>query len=100
MKVFRVLSHQELLQALSHVHFLAYVHFVDKDGDEIGHTYQDPLLCTVNRVLDFLTKKDPEDECWINGEGGAKPVVAALMSPDGVRLLLDRDRLRPPGGPK
>jgi hypothetical protein len=96
MKIFRVLSHRELCQALSHVHFLAYVHFVEKEGDEIGHIYQDPLLCTVNRFLDFLDKHDPGGECWINGERGSKPVIAALISPDGVRLLLDRDRERPP----
>jgi hypothetical protein len=97
MKIFRVLSHRELFQALSHVHYLAYVHFVEKAGDEIGQSYQEPLLCSVNRVLDFLEKKDPEGECWIDREHGAQPVIAALMGPDGVRLVLDRDRARPAG---
>jgi hypothetical protein len=100
MKLFRVLTNRELRQALSHVHFLAHVSFVETKGDERGHGFHDPLWSTVNRLLDSIPNDDSDGECWIKREAGTEPVIGELIDPEGVRLLLNRARAKPFGDPK
>jgi len=95
MRILRTLTNHELNQALSHVHLLARVAFSERVGDEMGQDFHDPLRATVNRFRDWLVAHDPHGPCWVDGEAGSGAVVAALIEPDGVRLLLDRTQTKP-----
>lgn len=100
MRLFRSLTNGELREALAHVHLLVHVHLAETDRDEVGPTFQDPLRGTVNRFLDSLPFEEPEGECWVEGRTGVAPVVGAMITPEGVTLLLDRSRARPVTAPK
>ena len=100
MEIFRVLTNQELRQALAHVHDIVRVTFAERDGDAMGAGFHDMGLLTVGRFIDSLPYDAPGAPCRVAAGGtGSAPVVGVLLDRDGVQLLLDRAQAGPSGDP-